>query len=44
MRAYFDTGENGVLSFNDFKAVTALNRMEFVTAEEIVGGRTLLVS
>ncbi len=32
---YIDTGENGVFSLHEFKAITSLNQMEFITPEEI---------
>jgi hypothetical protein len=32
---YIDTGENGVFSLDEFKLITALGLMEFVTPEEI---------
>ncbi len=32
---YIDTGENGVFSIDEFKAITSLGLMEFVTPEDI---------
>ncbi|GIW73435.1 MAG: hypothetical protein KatS3mg102_2977 [Planctomycetota bacterium] len=32
---YVDTGENGVFSAEEFKAITMLNQMEYITPEEI---------
>ncbi len=32
---YVDTGENGVFSLEEFKAITMLNQMEYITPEEI---------
>jgi hypothetical protein len=32
---YIDTGENGVFSLEEFKAVTTISQMEFLTPEEI---------
>jgi len=33
--AYIDTGENGVFSLEEFKAITTIGQMEFLTPEEI---------
>jgi hypothetical protein len=32
---YIDTGENGVFSLDEFKAITTLGQMEYITPEEI---------
>ena len=34
---YIDTGENGVFSLEEFKAITTIGQMEFLTPEEIAG-------
>jgi len=40
---YVDTGENGVFSLDEFKVITALGLMEFVTPEEIAQTAVLTI-
>jgi hypothetical protein len=34
---YIDTGENGLFSVGEFKVITSIGQMEFITPEEIAG-------